>query len=67
MHTNSPPSRAAIKYKVHYNIFPFLAGTAVVSSIGRDNHSLDYGVPTPFTNLDDIILEGNKPIILWNL
>jgi polysaccharide pyruvyl transferase WcaK-like protein len=44
---------------------PYLPAAAAVLSVGGDNYSLDYGLPSVFTSLDDVVLEGGKPLILW--
>lgn len=55
----------ALKYRIYKQMFPHLDDAATVLSVGGDNYSLDYGVPTLFTDLDDIVLQYGKPIILW--
>ncbi|MGB4680382.1 polysaccharide pyruvyl transferase family protein, partial [Methanothrix sp.] len=47
------------------DMIPYLDEAEVVLSVGGDNYSLDYGVPTLFTTLDDFVLEHNRPIVLW--
>ena len=54
-----------VKYRVYEQMFPHLDDTAAVLSVGGDNYSLDYGVPRAFTDLDDIVIENGKPIVLW--
>ena len=56
---------AALKYQVYREMLPHLDDAAAVLSVGGDNYSLDYGVPTLFTDLDDIAIQKEKPIILW--
>ena len=46
-------------------MLPYLDDATAVLSVGGDNYSLDYGVPTLFTDLDDIAIQKEKPIILW--
>lgn len=55
----------ALKYQVYQDMLPHLDDAVAVLSIGGDNYSLDYGVPTLFTDLDDIVLQKGKPIFLW--
>jgi len=55
----------AIKYKIYKQMLPYLEDTAAILSIGGDNYSLDYGVPKLFTDLDDIAIQNEKPVILW--
>lgn len=47
------------------DMIPYLDEAEVVLSVGGDIYSLDYGVPTLFTALDDFVLEHNRPIVLW--
>jgi len=54
-----------LKYLEYREMIPHLDDTAAVLSVGGDNYSLDYGVPILFTDLDDIVLEKRRPIILW--
>ncbi|PKL70601.1 MAG: polysaccharide pyruvyl transferase family protein [Methanomicrobiales archaeon HGW-Methanomicrobiales-1] len=52
--------------KFYYaDMFPYLDEARAVLSIGGDNYSLDYGVPTLFTAIDDIVLERKKPLVIW--
>lgn len=46
-------------------MLPYLNETAAVLSIGGDNYSIDYGEPTNFTDLDTLVLEMGKPLIIW--
>ncbi|MGB4341705.1 MAG: polysaccharide pyruvyl transferase family protein [Dysgonamonadaceae bacterium] len=50
---------------MYKEILPFLDKSEAVLSIGGDNYSLDYGVPKSFTYLDDVVLEKNRPLIIW--
>lgn len=53
-------------YTVSYkDMLPYLDESDAVLSVGGDNYSLDYGVPTLFTALDDIVLGHRRPIVLW--
>jgi len=54
--------RSRIIYK---EIMPYFKDCLAVLSIGGDNYSLDYGKPTLFTDLDDLVLSRKKPIIIW--
>ena len=54
-----------VKYRVYEQMIPHLDDAAAVLSVGGDNYSLDYGVPRTFTDLDDIVIEKGKPIVLW--
>ncbi|QYZ79905.1 polysaccharide pyruvyl transferase family protein [Methanofollis formosanus] len=55
----------ALKYRIYRQMLPYLDDAVAVLSVGGDNYSLDYGVPTLFTDLDDIAIQKGKPIILW--
>lgn len=50
---------------VYRDMVPFLSKAEAVLSIGGDNYSLDYGIPSLFTALDDLVISHKKPIILW--
>ncbi len=54
-----------IKFRIYEQMIPHLDDAAAVLSVGGDNYSLDYGVPTLFTDLDDVVIEKGKPIVLW--
>lgn len=58
-------NRDASYAQAYTDMLPYLEETAAVLSVGGDNYSLDYGVPTLFTALDDLVLERGRPIILW--
>ena len=55
----------SLKYRIYQQMLPYLDEATAVLSVGGDNYSLDYGVPTLFTDLDDIAIQERKPIILW--
>ncbi len=55
-------SRSKIIYK---EIIPCLEKTRAVLSVGGDNYSLDYKKPKFFTDLDNLVLSKNKPMIIW--
>ena len=57
------PERA--KNNIFRDMLPYLDEARAVLSVGGDNYSLDYGVPRLFTDLDDIVLNNNKPLIIW--
>lgn len=54
-----------VKYRVYEQMIPLLDDAAAVLSVGGDNYSLDYGVLRTFTDLDDVVIENGKPIVLW--
>ena len=53
------------KYLPFDEMLPSLDHASAVLSVGGDNYSLDYGIPRVFTDLDDVVLEKKKPLILW--
>ncbi len=55
----------AFNTRAYKDMLPYLDEAEVVLSVGGDNYSLDYGVPTLFTALDDFVLEHHRPIVLW--
>ena len=57
-----PNSRMSWLYK---QMLPHIEDSTAVLSVGGDNYSLDYGIPTLFTGLDGIILERGKPLVIW--
>jgi polysaccharide pyruvyl transferase WcaK-like protein len=61
----SLPFAAQEKYLLCNEMMPFIDGAAAVLSVGGDNYSLDYGIPRIFTDLDDVVLEKKRPLILW--
>lgn len=50
---------------VYNDMMPYIGSSSAVLSVGGDNYSLDYGVPTGFIALDDIVYKQRKPMILW--
>jgi len=50
---------------IYADMLPYLEEAAAVLSVGGDNYTLDYGVPTLFTGLDDLILHHGKPFVIW--
>jgi colanic acid/amylovoran biosynthesis protein len=61
----SLPFAAQEKYLLCSEMLPFIDDAAAVLSVGGDNYSLDYGIPRLFTDLDDVVLEKKRPLILW--
>jgi colanic acid/amylovoran biosynthesis protein len=47
------------------NMLPYVDEACAVLSIGGDNYSLDYGIPTLFTALDDLVLAHKRPMAIW--
>lgn len=56
---------AALKYWTYENIYPSLDEAKAVLSIGGDNYGIASRYPTIFTNLDDVVLEKRKKLVLW--
>jgi len=50
---------------IYKELLPTINEAKAVLSIGGDNYSLDYGIPSWFTGLDDLVLRNEKPIIIW--
>lgn len=57
-----PKLRPYITYR---EMLPYLPDSSAVLSIGGDSYSLDYGIPSHFTELDDLVLSKGKPLIIW--
>ena len=58
-------NRDALFRGLYRDMIPCLRDACAVLSVGGDNYSLDYGVPTLFTALDDIVLAHKKILIIW--
>lgn len=59
-------SPKTIKYIIYKDIVPNLARTAAVLALGGDNYSLDSGAPpTHCTDLDDLVINKGKPMVIW--
>jgi len=50
---------------VYQELIPYLRHCKAVLAVGGDNYSLNYGKPTLFTDLDNLVLSAKKPIIIW--
>jgi polysaccharide pyruvyl transferase WcaK-like protein len=55
-------ARAKLIYR---EMLPDLKEGCAVLSVGGDNYSLDYGKPTFFIDLDNLVLEAGLPIVIW--
>jgi polysaccharide pyruvyl transferase WcaK-like protein len=53
------------QYRLYNEMIPFLDDALAILSVGGDNYSLDYGIPHLYTDLDDVVLERKKPLIIW--
>ena len=49
----------------HKRIIKDIASVDIVLSIGGDNYSLDYKLPSPQLALDGLALSLGKPVVLW--
>ncbi|MCC4765387.1 polysaccharide pyruvyl transferase family protein [Methanosarcina sp. DH1] len=58
----SPKIRKRYEYK---EMIPTLDEARAVLSVGGDTYALDWGIPKLYTDLDDIVMEKNKPLIIW--
>jgi len=74
IHSFTIPWAHRLMYKVSRRHFSFMKTAQwkeelrlshAVLSVGGDNYTLDYGIPQMFTDLDDLVLEKNKPLIIW--
>lgn len=54
-----------LKEIMYTEMLPYLDSAKAVLSLGGDNYSLDYGLPTSFILLDELALVHHKPIIIW--
>ncbi|KKH33453.1 polysaccharide pyruvyl transferase family protein [Methanosarcina mazei] len=54
-----------LKYWTYEKIYPHLDEAKAVLSIGGDNYGIASKYPTIFTNLDDVVLEKRKKLVLW--
>jgi len=55
----------ALKDWIYEDMFSYLDRATAVLSVGGDNYAIDFGLPTLFTGLDDVVLEKGKSIFLW--
>lgn len=51
--------------EMYQDMLSDLNQASAVLSVGGDNYSLDYGLPKDFTALDDLVVNNNKPLIIW--
>ena len=54
-----------LRYYSYEYLNKFLKNTKVVLAVGGDVYSLDYGIPKPYTDLNEYFLSKRKPVILW--
>ena len=47
------------------DMIPALDEASAVLSVGGDTYALDWGVPRLYTDLDDVVIRNNKPLIIW--
>jgi colanic acid/amylovoran biosynthesis protein len=50
---------------VYRDMLPELQEAKAVLSIAADNYSLHHGTARLFTALDDVVLENQRPLVLW--
>ncbi len=62
LHQKFPRLRQRFLYR---SIKESIAGACAILSVGGDNYTLDYGIPTLFTDLDDHIVTTGGKIIIW--
>lgn len=55
----------ALKYWTYQAIYSHLDKATAVLSVGGDNYAIYSGLPSLFTDLDDIVLERGKPLVIW--
>ena len=58
-------NRNALIAQTYRDLAPYLDSASAALSIGGDNYSLDYGIPTLFTGLNDLVIDHGKPLVLW--
>lgn len=57
-----PITRRNIQCK---DLSPYIKRSRVVLSVGGDNYSLDYGLPTNYIDLDDYVLDKKRNLVIW--
>jgi colanic acid/amylovoran biosynthesis protein len=56
----------SLKYQIFGEMLPCLDKASAVLSIGGDNYVIEYNcIPSLYTDLDDIVLERGKPLVIW--
>ena len=57
---------AGIKHIMYKDLKARLEEAQAVLALGGDNYSIDLGhLPTKCTDLDDLVLAGRKPMVIW--
>lgn len=51
--------------QMYRDMLPYLNKASAVLSVGGDHYSLDYGRPSLYTTLDNLVLARGKPHVLW--
>lgn len=51
--------------QIYRDMIPYLDKASAVLSVGGDHYSLDYGRPTLYTTLDNLVLARDKNQVLW--
>ena len=56
----------SLKYQIFREMLPYLDEASAVLSVGGDNYVIEYNcIPTLYTDLDDIVIERGKPLVIW--
>ena len=55
----------SLKYQVYQEMLPDLDKAAAVLSVGGDNYSIEYDKPVMYTDLDTLVMERGKPLVIW--
>lgn len=56
----------AVKHIVYKDLKPSLGQAKAVLAVGGDNYSMDYkSLPKTCTDLDDLVVEKGKPLVIW--
>jgi polysaccharide pyruvyl transferase WcaK-like protein len=55
-----------VKHMVYKDVKSHLDRASAVLAVGGDNYSLDYSrAPKTCTDLDDLVVNGGKPLVIW--
>jgi len=55
----------SLKYQMYREMLPHLNEATAVLSVGGDNYSIEYDKPIIYTDLDNIVEERGKPLVIW--
>lgn len=60
------PLATKIQQNYEYkDMIPVLDEASAVLSVGGDTYALDWGIPRLYTDLDDVVIRNNKPLVIW--